>query len=62
MILISSSTSMLNNEKQALSQKFKMKDLGTISRFLGIDVMVKHGKIEVSQRSYLERVLHGFDM
>ena len=33
---------------KALSQKFKMKDLGPISRFLGIDFMVKHGKIEMS--------------
>ena len=62
MILISSSTSMLDNENKALSQKFKMKDLGPISRFLEIDFMVKHGKIEMSQRSYLERVLHRFDM
>ena len=62
MILVSSSTSLLDKEKVALTQAFKMKELGPISRFLGIDVIVRQGKIEMTQRSYLERVLQRFNM
>ena len=62
MILVSSSASLLDKEKAALSQKFKMKDLGQISRFLGINFIVRPGKIEMSQKSYLEKVLQKFNM
>ena len=62
MILISRSTSLLDKEKIALSQKFKMKDLGPISRFLGFDFVVRRGKIELTQTSYLEKVLQRFNM
>ena len=61
MILVSSNVSLLDKEKATLSQKFKMKDLGQISQFLGIDFIVGPGKIDIT-RSYLEKVLHRFNM
>ena len=62
MILVSSITSLLVKEKVLLPQKFRMKDLGYISRFLGIDFVVRPGKIEMTQRCYLEKVLQRFNM
>ncbi len=62
MILASSSASMLEDVKRTLSKKFKMKDLGVISRFLGIDFKVQPGKIEMSQKSYLQKILQRFNM
>ncbi len=61
-LVASSSTSMLDNVKVMLSKKFKMKDLGVISRFLGIDFKVKPGNITMSQESYLKKVLERFGM
>ena len=62
MILVSSNVSLLDKEKATLSQKCKMKDLGQISQFLGIDFIVGPGKIDITQRSYPEKVLHRFNM
>ena len=62
MVLVSSNTSLLDKETASLSQKFKMKDLGQISRFLGIDFIVRPGKIQMTQRSYLEKLLQRFNM
>ena len=62
MVLASSNASMLEDVKRTLSRKFKMKDLGVISRFLGIDFKVQPGKIEMSQKSYLQKILQRFNM
>lgn len=50
--------------KAALNTEFKMKDLGLISDFLGINVKqnLHDGTTELSQRNYLENVLKKFNM
>ena len=62
MILVSSNASLLDKAKATLSHKFRMNDLGQISQFLGIDVVVRPGKIEMTLRSYLEKVLQKCNM
>ena len=59
-IIASSNLSMLDEVKAMLSQKFKMKDLGVISRFLGIDFKSVPGKITMDQEHYLSKVLERF--
>ena len=53
-VVASGSASMLDKVRAMLSQKFKMKDLGVISRFLGIDFM--------NQEHHLSKLLEGFGM
>ena len=57
-----SNVSMLDEVKAMLSQKFKMKDLGVISRFLSIDFKSVPGKITMDQEDYLLKVLERFGM
>lgn len=54
---------LIANIKEKLQAHFKMKDLGIMKRFVGLDVSTDgYGDISVSQKRYLERVLHRFGM
>ena len=57
-IVISNSNSMMEHGKSILKKRFKMKDLGTISRFLGI-TFTSHvdGSISMDQYQYLLSIL-----
>ena len=48
--------------KANLMSKFKMKDLGQIRKFLGIEFEVLPNEIRMSQRGYLEKILTRFNM
>lgn len=50
--------------KDALSVKFKMKNLSATKKILGIDIMRSKSKkkLFLSQKTYLEKVLHRFNM
>ena len=61
-ILGCSSTSVSDDIKRKLSSKFKMKDLGKLSIFLGIKFHQGDESITMSQAHYLENVLKVFDM
>ena len=61
-IVAFSKLSVLDKVKAMLSQKFKMKDLGVISRFLGIDFKAVRGKITMRQEHYLSKVSERFGM
>nr|CAI5856792.1 unnamed protein product [Callosobruchus analis] len=54
----------VNSLKKLLNSKFFMKDLGTVSNYLGIEVKqdLKEGIIELSQVNYLRNVLKRFNM
>ena len=54
---------LISNIKAKLSSHFKMKDLGLMKRFLGLDITRNgYGDVILSQSHYLERVLHRFGM
>ena len=61
-IVASTTRSMLEEVKTMLSQRFEMKDMGVISRFLGIDCMVEDGKIIMNQEMYIRKVLERFNL
>ena len=42
--------------------KFKMKDLGILSWFLGIQFKCGNGYVEMNQTQYIERILSRFNM
>jgi hypothetical protein len=48
--------------KRELATKFKMKDLGLLHYFLGLEVRQKTGEIFLSQGKYVQDILHKFGM
>ena len=62
-IVIADSEKMMMYGKSILKKRFKMKDLGTISRFLGI-LFTRHddGSVSMDQTQYLQSILEKFGM
>ena len=62
--LIIGSNNMLNLNlfKELLSVNFKMKDLGSISHFLGIEFSVQDNSITMKQPRYIQKVLNKYGM
>ena len=48
--------------KEQLSSRFKMKDFGTLSNFLGIQFEVSVGSIKMHQSEYAQKILERFNM
>ena len=53
---------LLKRMKDHLKGKFKMKDMGRISNFLGIRFVQSHSKIEMDQSQYLLSILQKYGM
>ena len=52
----------LANTKQMFMDRFKMKDLGPLSYFLGIDFTQEKNCVRMNQRRYIEKMLEKFQM
>ena len=52
----------MNNVKRALFNKFRMKDLGPLRYFLGIEFECKENSIKMSQSRYVDKILTRFGM
>ena len=61
-VLASSDPQLMASTKLHLSQEFKMKDLGQLNHFLGIDFNRSNGQISMSQEEYIEKILKKFGM
>lgn len=62
LIICASDLKVLQCVKNVLSLRFKMKDLGHLNWFLGIEFHVTDGYIKMSQTKYLEKILDRFNM
>lgn len=62
LIIAASNTQSLERVKNMLSNRFKMKDLGRLKYFLGMDFSQSDGWVKVSQRRFVEKLLERFDM
>ena len=62
LIIASSSMDTLMNVKRNLGVRFKMKDLGRLSWFLGLEFNCQDGVIMVNQSQFIKRVLRKFNM
>lgn len=62
LIIAASNTKILEKVKNMLSTTFKMKDLGRLNHFLGMDFSQSDGCVKVSQKRYVEKILERFDM
>ena len=63
-LLASNDINMLIETKQMLAQHFEMKDLGNVSFILCIKINYDRslGVLGLSQQSYIEKILKGFNM
>ena len=62
LIIAGSNTDVLKEFKESLMMRFKMKDLGKLSWFLGIQFKCENDFIEMSQSKYVEKILSRFNM
>lgn len=62
MIITASDEGKLEKVKRMLAEQFKMKDLGQLKHFLGIDLDFSDGCVKISQEKYINKILQRFDM
>ena len=62
LIIASNCTDKLDNVKKSLGLRFKMKDLGILAWFLGLEFICKIDVIKVNQTQYIKKVLSKFNM
>lgn len=62
LILAASDENALRDVKNMLASRFKMKDLGRLKHFLGIDFNQIDNCVKMSQAKYVEKILERFDM
>lgn len=62
LIIAASNNDLISEVKEMLKKKFRMKDLGELKNFLGIDFTQCKGEIKMSQRRHIEKVLQRFGM
>ena len=62
LIIAAEKVTSLGNVKEMLMSEFKMKDLGELNHFIGIDFDITQGCVKLNQKKYTERVLERFDM
>ena len=61
-VIISDSIALTNQFKSQIAQEYKVKDLGKLKYFLGIEFSQKAGHIQMSQSRYCKKVLERFGM
>jgi hypothetical protein len=61
-IIAASLFELLTTVKESLGKRFKMKDLGELSWFLGTEFKCKESCIEMNQKQYIEKILLKFGM
>ena len=62
LIIAASNMNLMNSFKDNMKRRFKMKDLGKIFYFLGIDFNQKDGEMRMNQKRYLTKLLERFNM
>ena len=62
LIIGASNDLLLCDTKNMLKERFKMKDVGKLSHFLGVDFEQGDGFVKVNQKKYLCKVLERFGM
>ena len=64
LLVVAKDMSGINRIKQVMIDRFKMKDIGKISVFLGMEVNIKREshQLTVTQFQYTKRILSAFDM
>lgn len=61
-VVAASDETCLREVKEKLKSKFKMKDLGHLTHFTGIDFTKKVGTVKMNQSRYIDKILERFGM
>ena len=62
LIIAASNNTLLSDVKEMLKSRFKMKDMGPLKHFLGIDFRQSEGEIKMTQKRHVEKILAKFGM
>ena len=62
LLIMSSDLDAIKSVKTLLSSHFKMKDLGLAKTFLGLDIAQTSGRVSLSLKSYIDRILSSTNM
>ncbi|CAH2016809.1 unnamed protein product [Acanthoscelides obtectus] len=62
LIIASRDKKAISSLKAKLSERFEMKDLGSVNHCLGMEFSLKENKISLSQRAYILEILDRFNM
>ena len=62
MIITGPNSCKIKKFKESMKQVFEMTDLGLLSSYLGIEIKHKSSHIWLFQKSYIETILHSFNM
>jgi hypothetical protein len=61
LIIASDSMQLMEKFKESVKTQFKMKDLGRITFFLGIDFKHNKGEIKMNQKRFILKILERFN-
>ena len=61
-LIASSNNQMLVDMKNNLGNRFKMKDMGILSWFLGMEFIFHDNYVMINHKKYCEKILERFDM
>lgn len=62
MLLVGNATDFMKNIVTKLSREFKMKDLGPVERFMGLNIHVSRDVVKIDQIHYIDKILLKFGM
>ena len=64
MLIVAKSKEEIRTVKTQLNNEFRMKDLGASKKILGMEILRDRvaGRLSLSQKEYIEKVLHRFNM
>lgn len=62
LIIAASNNTLLSDVKEMLKRRFKMKDMGPLKHYLGIDFIQSEGEIKMTQKRHIEKMLAKFGM
>ena len=64
LLIIAPTIDRINEIKSMMKDRFKMKDIGQLSMFLGMEIEIKREsqQIVITQKRYIERILNEFEM
>lgn len=62
LIVAANTEEVVKSVKMMLTERFKMKDLGKLNNFLGIDFKQSDGQVTMTQERYINKILSRFGM
>lgn len=62
LIIAANTEEIVKSVKMMLTERFKIKDLGKLKKFLGIDFKQSDGQVTMTQEMYVNKILSRFGM